>query len=196
MLQANAVSPIWRVGPVYTQSVASIVCMTNTLINEWKGHFTGTSVKEVRLREVQALWHVKDVREVALRCAIYRNLLRPLVQREFGDNGLEFSDQEWFAGRLTSEVSTLVEARARSELHASVHLASMPDVFRQLCSRAGQDRSFTEQMDETKRIQDDWFNTEKCIKADEERAHPHNAFTVIAILNRPLDGHGDLAVGA
>ena len=118
------------------------------------------------------------------------------MQRECCDKGLEFSDQEWFAGRLTSEVSTLVEARARAELHASVHLASMPDVFRQLCSRAGQDRSFTEQQDETKRNQDDWFKTEKCIKSDEERVHPHNAFTVIAILKWALDGHWDLAVGA
>ena len=49
---------------------------------------------------------------------------------------------------------------------------------------------------ETKRIQDDWFKTEKCIEADEERVHPQNAFTVIAILKRALNGHGDLAVGA
>ena len=93
MLQANAVSPVGAWVPVFTQSVASIVCMTNTLINEWKGHFTGTSVKEVRLREVQALRHVKDIGEVALRCEIYQNLLRPLVQSEIGDKGLGFSGQ-------------------------------------------------------------------------------------------------------
>ena len=129
MLQANSIAPVGPWVEVFTQTEVAVVCLMKTLVTEWKRTFTPLTVKDSRLRDIQALRHVKDLRDIALRCALYMNLLRPLVQRDLGDKGCEFSDEEWYAGHLTSELSTLVEARAKAELYVAVKLASMPDFF-------------------------------------------------------------------
>ena len=122
--------PLGKWEQVFTTSKESTLRQAKTLVDDWQSKFTVSAAHAVALPELQqSRLQVVDLLALALACAVFEHWLRPLVQKHFGDKGMEIAEEEWTNGQLKDDLGLIAAARGNAEIYTATTLATLPCLF-------------------------------------------------------------------